>query len=233
MPRQNLYIVLGIPPSASADKIRSAYRALAKTYHPDRIGPSGAPRFREISEAYQVLSDPALRDAHNAALREDLAPSEPIWGAADADIPRSEPLRAESLRAEPIGLRRNLHRSHPSVEDDFVDWTMRNSIDRGVPKSGYRREANIEVILAPAEALLGGILPIEVPSFAICAACAGSGHDWYSFCLACSGTGIVEGRRTMRLQIPALVRDGTVWEIPVLEGGLLLRVMIRIDPYGR
>jgi curved DNA-binding protein CbpA len=37
MPRRNLYIVLGIPPGASAAMIRSAYRTLAKAYHPDRI----------------------------------------------------------------------------------------------------------------------------------------------------------------------------------------------------
>lgn len=221
MPRRNLYIVLGVPPGASAERIRSAYRTLAKAYHPDRIGPGGTSPFREISEAYRVLSDPVLRDAHNAALEEGPASAEPTgrWG----------PGGIEPLVAEPIVVRRNFHASHPSVEEEFVDWVMRNFTARHIPKSGYHREADIEVILTPEEAVLGGILPIELPAFTLCPACGGSGRDWVSCCLSCSGTGVREGRRTARLQIPRLVRDGTTWEIPVTEGGLDLRIRIRID----
>jgi len=40
----------------------------------------------------------------------------------------------------------------------------------------------------------------------------------------------VEGSLTLRLRIPALVRDGTVWAVPVLDAGLDLRILIRIDP---
>ena len=224
MPRRNLYIVLGIPPSASAAMIRSAYRTLAKAYHPDRIGPGGASQFREISEAYRVLSDPALRGAHNAALQAERAHAEHTgrWG----------PGGVEPLVAEPIAVRRNFHASHPSVEEEFVDWTMRNFTDRHIPKSGYHREADIEVILTPEEAEIGGILPIEVPAFSLCSVCGGSGRDWFSFCLSCSGTGVREGRRTARLQIPRLVQDGTTWEVPVHEGGLHLRIRIRVDPFS-
>jgi DnaJ-class molecular chaperone len=204
--------------------IRSAYRSLAKAYHPDRVGPSGTPQFQEISEAYRVLSDPVLRDAHNAALQEESAHVEPTgrWGPGDI----------EPLVAEPIVVRRNLHMSHPSVEEEFVDWTMRNFTERHIPKSGYHREADIEVILTPEEAALGGILPIEVPAFSICPACAGSGRDWFSFCVTCDGAGVRESRWTMRLQIPRLIRDGTTWEIPITEGGLHLRIQIRIDPFS-
>ena len=224
MGRRNLYIVLGIPPGASAAMIRSAYRTLAKEYHPDRIGPGVASRFHEISEAYRVLSDPVLRDAHNAALQSESTPAEPTgrWG----------PGGAEPLVADPIVVRRNFHRSAPSTEEEFVDWTMRNFTARHVPKSGYHREADIEVILTPEEALLGGILPIEVPAFTVCTVCGGSGRDWSSFCRTCSGTGVREGRRTAHLQIPRSVRDGTTWEVPVHEGGLHLRIRIRVDPFS-
>jgi DnaJ-class molecular chaperone len=201
MPRRNLYVVLGIPPGASAAVIRSAYRTLAKAYHPDRIGPGGISRFHEISEAYRVLSDPVLRDAHNAALQAERTPAEPTrrWG----------PGGVEPLVAEPIAVRRNFHTSAPFIEEEFVDWTMRNFTARHVPKSGRRREADIEVILTPEEARLGGILPIEVPAFSICPACGRDGRDWFSVCLSCSGTGVREGRRAAHLQIPRLVQDGT------------------------
>lgn len=224
MNRRNLYIVLGLLPGASTAMIRSAYRSLAKAYHPDRIGPSGATRFREISEAYRVLSDPALRDAYNAALRAERTPAEATgrWGAGGV----------EPLVAEPIAVRRNIARSAPSIEEEFVDWMVRNFTARHTPKSGHQRQADIDVILTREEADLGGILPIEVPAFSICPSCDGDGRDWFSVCLPCSGTGVREGRRIAHLQIPQLVRDGTTWEIPVSEGGVHLRVRIRIDPFS-
>ena len=134
--------------------------------------------------------------------------------------------------AEPIAVRQNFHRSDPAIEEEFVDWTMRNFTERHVPKSGHHREADIEVILTPEEAGLGGILPIEVPAFSICPSCDGDGRDWLSICPSCRGTGVREGRRTAHLHIPRLVRDGTTWEIPVSEGGLHLRIRIRIDPFS-
>ena len=137
MPRRNLYFVLGIPPDASPEAIRSAYRSLAKAYHPDRVGPSGASQFREIAEAYRVLSDPESRGAHNRELHLPRADERSIV----------EPLRPEArtavepLVAEPIALRRSFHTSHPSVEDDFLDWTMRYFTQSRVPKSSRQRIA--------------------------------------------------------------------------------------------
>lgn len=225
MPPRNLYIVLGIPPGASTNTIRSAYRTLAKAYHPDRVGPSGASRFHEISEAYRVLSDPLLRRAHNAALEEERYRAEPSG--------RCEPGGVEPLVAEPIVISRNFHASHPSMAEDFVDWTTRHFTERHIPKSGHPRGVDVDVILTPEEAVVGGILPIDVPAFSACPACGGSSKDWFSFCRACDGAGVLEGRWTARLQLPRLVRDGTVWEVSVPEGGLHLRIRIRIDPYSR
>jgi DnaJ-class molecular chaperone len=204
--------------------IRAAYRTLAKAYHPDRIGPDGASQFREISEAYRVLSDPVLRAAHNAALQAERTPAEPTgrWGSRGVG----------PLVAEPIAVRRHVRASPLSVEEEFTDCTMRNFTARHLPESRYQREADIEVILTPQEAALGGILPIELPAFSLCPVCGGSGRDWFSVCPSCSGTGVREGRRIARIEIPELVRDGTTWEIPVSGGGRRLRIRIRVDPFS-
>jgi len=56
------YRVLGVSKNASLDEIKSAYRRLAKIYHPDRSAdPDTEEKFREIQKAYEVLSDPAKR----------------------------------------------------------------------------------------------------------------------------------------------------------------------------
>jgi molecular chaperone DnaJ len=229
MPRRNLYIVLGIPPDATRDMIRSAYRTLAKAHHPDLVGPGSAAQFREITEAYRVLSDPALRAGHNDALEIPLA--EEHYRVDPTG--RWHPGDAEPLSADPIVVRRNFHAGRPAVEDEFVDWTTGYFTDRHVPKSGQYRQVDLEVILTPEEAVVGGTLPIAVPAFTVCTACGGSGRDWFSFCLLCGGEGVREGRHTVRLAIPGMVRDGSLWEIPIPEGGLVLRVWIRIDPHSR
>ncbi|MBI3286755.1 MAG: molecular chaperone DnaJ [Chloroflexi bacterium] len=60
--RRSYYEILGVDPSASEQEIKRAYRRLARQYHPDvNKGPDASERFKEINEAYEVLSDPQKR----------------------------------------------------------------------------------------------------------------------------------------------------------------------------
>lgn len=60
------YAKLGVQPNASIDAIKAAYRRNATQYHPDRNpAPDAATRFREIQEAYEVLSDAERRKAYD------------------------------------------------------------------------------------------------------------------------------------------------------------------------
>lgn len=64
--KRDYYEVLGVDRGADQEEIKQAYRRLAMTYHPDRNpAPDATDRFREIAEAYAVLSDPAKREQYN------------------------------------------------------------------------------------------------------------------------------------------------------------------------
>ncbi len=99
-PRRTYYEVLGVAPTAPLDDIKRQYRRLAKRYHPDVAGaadPADAhAAFVRITEAYDILSDPARREAYDRELRlaersradSTAAPANPSRAAAGPAAPR-------------------------------------------------------------------------------------------------------------------------------------------------
>jgi curved DNA-binding protein CbpA len=82
----NFYGVLGISRDADDETIRSAYRILARRYHPDRGAGSSAEKFRQVNEAYETLIDPGSRQSYDFSLRR-----------AEPPVPiRVEPMVAQS-----------------------------------------------------------------------------------------------------------------------------------------
>jgi molecular chaperone DnaJ len=69
MSTMNYYVVLGIAEDADSDAIRSAFRALARRYHPDAGAGSSTDEFRRALEAYETLSDPDRRRLYDRDLR--------------------------------------------------------------------------------------------------------------------------------------------------------------------
>ncbi|MCX8062059.1 MAG: DnaJ domain-containing protein, partial [Anaerolineales bacterium] len=66
MAQRDYYEILGVPRNASAEDLKAAFRRLARQYHPDvNKSPDAEEKFKEINEAYAVLSDPERRAAYD------------------------------------------------------------------------------------------------------------------------------------------------------------------------
>jgi curved DNA-binding protein CbpA len=107
----DFYAILGVPRDADEQAIRTAFRILARRYHPDRGAGSSSERFRQVVEAYETLGDPALRRRYDLSLLPAVAP-EPMsqWHVEPLRPPRRDPWMDEVWRA---------------FEDDFLEWFWR------------------------------------------------------------------------------------------------------------
>jgi DnaJ-class molecular chaperone len=242
MARKNYYVILGVSHTETPRGIQQAYRALAQRHHPDRVGSDSTAAFQEIVEAYEVLSDPQRRQAYNQSLSiarpPDIAQFEPT---TDRDRSRPEPLipepsdpwppfRPEPLISETLSIRRDFGTFSPSFEA-LADRLMRNVTGIGSPKGERVESLHLEIVLSPAEAMRGGVIRIGVPTFSPCPDCQGSGRDWYSICLTCTGRGMVEHETPVAVRIPPMIRPGSILEIPLRGLGIhnfYLRIHIRI-----
>lgn len=219
MAQSDLYLVLGLSRDASSTAIRSAYRRLAKLHHPDRLGGSRSDRFRRVSEAYSVLSDPERRRRYDATL----APVDGLRGRSERP---DEPAREQGVD-ESWALRDAFESSAGRVGRE-ARGLPRRSVRGGAPGRGRRATVELDLALSSDEAALGGTLRLRVPLPAPCAACRGTGHTRLDVCRACLGDGVFARDTALDLRIPAGVRDGTVWDLGEPELGASLRLYVRV-----
>jgi molecular chaperone DnaJ len=226
MAKQDFYEILGVSKSASADELKKAYRTLAMKHHPDRNpgDKSAEQKFKEISEAYDILKDDQKRAAYDrfghAAFEQGggRGPGDFGFSGGFADI--FDEMFGEFMGAGRRGqggpsrgsdLRYNLE---ISLEESFrgKQTTVRvQTLVSCDQCKGTGAEAGSRPVTCPTCHGRGrvraqqGFFTIERP----CATCQGAGRIIDNPCKACAGQGRTRREKTLSVNIPPGVEDGT------------------------
>jgi molecular chaperone DnaJ len=182
---KDYYKSLGVPKDASHADIKKAYRKLARTYHPDanKGDPSSEEKFKEISEAYDVLSDDAKRKEYDEArtLFSGGGFRAPTGGAGGGGVPFD---LSDLFGGGASG-------SGGGGFGDLFGGIFRGGGGRTTPRRGADVEA--EVTLSFADAVHGVTIPVQLSGAGACPTCHGSGAKPGTathVCPSCAGTGM-------------------------------------------
>jgi molecular chaperone DnaJ len=210
---KDFYKVLGVAENASPDEIKKAYRKLAKQYHPDANpdNASAAERFKEISEAYSVLSDEDKRKQYDQMRKYGAFGGLGGFGGAQPGGfgGGGAAAGAGGIDFEDIGNMGGLGDLFSSI----FDLGRRRGRAQG-PQRGQNVEYAVEIPFALAAR--GGKLPITVPISEACAACQGTGSAPGTqpiTCPECHGTGSVtfgQGGFSVNRPCPQCMGRGTI-----------------------
>lgn len=208
---KNFYVVLGVPPDATPEQIKSAYRHKVKELHPDHYGADCQP-FLAVQEAYNVLSDPDRRAVYDRQLKPKSRVFRPRPGRT-----RPGPVDPLIPHEKPSGRYRPSRRRGPPRLDEIFEqfWgDYRESTFGGV------EEIEVDLQLTPREARQGGQVRLLIPVRNQCPACRGYGGIGLYACRRCGGMGTVLERYPLIVSIPPGVTDGERLSLPLDRVGL-------------
>ncbi len=255
------YDILGVDSDASQDEIKKAYRKKAMEYHPDRNpdDPDAEQKFKEASEAYDVLSDPETRQRYDryghaglgqdgGAGRRGFHDIEDIFSAFDDIFGGRGGRRSRRQRGRPGS---DLRVTLPLTLEEIAEGTEKNIKVRKFIEcetcDGTGAEGGLEgenYVMCPKCDGTGEVRQVSRSVFGqfvnvqACPRCNGEGRIIENPCDECGGEGRTEGEETISVTVPAGVMEGNYLTISDagnagIRGGVSgdLRIEIEEKPH--
>jgi molecular chaperone DnaJ len=227
MTQRDHYEVLGIPRGSSPEEIKAAFRKLASQHHPDRNpdDPGASVRFKEVNQAYQVLSDPQRRSLYDRLGHRAEDPGSPFGsggpfagGVVDVSDLNIDGFLGDLLGVFGVGkadkgdLKRDLE---VTFEEAAFGCEKELKYERVVPCSdcdasgsapGTKPETCSVCAGRGRIRIQQGLIPIAVER--TCSRCKGSGRIVVTPCKTCKGSALVAQSHTLKVTLPAGVEHG-------------------------
>lgn len=229
MAETDLYVILEVEHNCSEDELKKSYRRLARQYHPDN-NPGNAEaeaRFKEISQAYEVLSDPERRASYDRFGSDVGAGGFPFGGGAGSvqDIfdmffggmgvnsqqrrgpqpgPDAEVSLEITLDDAAFGAQHEITVTLPQKCPDCAG----NGCEPGTQPERCSECMGAGVVQRVRNSILG-----QMMSTVVCNRCSGMGSRITSPCATCRGEGRTNQTSTMTIQVPAGVEEGSTMRL--------------------
>lgn len=221
---KDYYEVLGVPRNAKDEEIKKAFRKLAREYHPDvaKTKKGAEEKFKEINEAYEVLSDPAKRKKYdelgaNWKQGAEFRPP-PGW---QYDYRQGRP----GTRGPGAGMETEFEFGGTTGFSDFFEQLFGSRARGGSPFTrggGFSeedfaergRDVEGDIMVTLEEAMRGSVRSVSLRRTAPCENCGGTGEKNGRICSVCGGSGQVAKTETYQVKIPAGVTEGQRLRVP-------------------
>ena len=226
---RDYYDILGVPKGASDDDVKKAFRRLAQQWHPDvNSSPDAEEKFKEINEAYQILSDPQRRQAYDTFGRagvggsgagpEGYGPFGGFSGFGDIfDAFFGQGATQGQRRGRPpsgADLRYDLKLTFDEAIHGAEKEISFNAQGRCDTCDGSGAEAGSSPASCPQCNGTGELRQVrstmlgQMVNVTTCGRCRGQGRIVEKPCATCRGDGRTDRRRTLRVSVPAGIDDG-------------------------
>ncbi len=251
---RDLYEILGVTRESSGDDIKKAYRRLAREYHPDvNPDPAAEERFKEVSAAYEILSDPAKRQqydlyGHGRGSVDfpfgDVADLfETFFGQGSFGRRRTATRRTRTQHGEDVFAQEHLsfreavfgvRREVPIARLEPCERCSGSGAEPGTAPQRCRMCGGTGQVQDVRRSIFGTVMTAHP-----CTTCEGTGEEIMTPCERCDGRGRVAAEATVPVDVPAGVSDGLDLRIAGVghagrsggpAGDLYLTISVEGDP---
>lgn len=216
--KNNYYETLGVTPDSDMREIKTAYRNLARKYHPD-MAEGNINKFKEINEAYETLSNERKRMQYNMLFgfyRKTPPPQEPKTEpkreTSQASAQKKETKRETPPKTSKSEQKREAKKEAPKAkkpreEKNFFEEIFSSKSEKQEPQNGSDLSADISITIS--EAKNGTSKVVNIIHTEQCPKCRGRKFINGSYCTECNGTGEISKQRKLTVKIPSNIKHET------------------------
>lgn len=227
--QKDLYAILEVSPDSDESKIKAAYRKQARKWHPDvnDNSPESIAKFKEITEAYEVLTDEQRRSQYDILKginkRKEEAYSYQSHSQAQAkkaytEANKTTPQKEKPTNTAPKEQKSEDKGSFSQVFENILDGLFTsNSTQKKDEKASYKtkklkpengRDINLNVVIKMSEAISGTNRTVNVLHSEKCPKCEGRKFINGAKCPMCKGTGEISTHKKLNVKIPSGIKKG-------------------------